>query len=65
MGTFVFASHHDNEEVLFISDAIQKVVLHHKEWQKDYQYNTATNEYESIIKEETIENEVKEWFWLE
>ena len=29
-----------NEEVLFISDAIQQVVLHHKEWQKDYQYNT-------------------------
>lgn len=54
-----------NEEVLFISDAIQQVVLHHKEWQKDYQYNTSTNEYESIIKEETIENEVKEWFWLE
>lgn len=54
-----------NEEVLFISDAIQQVVLNHKEWQKDYQYNTSTNEYESIIKEETIENEVKEWFWLE
>ena len=54
-----------NNEVLFISDAIKQIVLHHKEWQKEYQHNSATNEYESIVKEETIENEVKEWFWLE
>lgn len=54
-----------NEELLFISDAIQQVVLHYKEWQKDYQHNSATNEYESIVKEENIDKEVKEWFWLE
>lgn len=54
-----------NEELLFISDAIQQVVLHHKRWQKDYQHNSATNEYESIVKEENIDKEVKEWFWLE
>lgn len=54
-----------NNEVLFISDAIQQIVLHHEEWQKDYQHNSATNEYESLVKEESIENDVKEWFWLE
>lgn len=54
-----------NAEVLFISDALQQVVLNHKEWQKDYQHNIATNEFESIVKEETIETDVKEWFWLE
>lgn len=54
-----------NEELLFISNALQKVVLNHKEWQKDYQHNIATNEFESIIKEESIDKEVKEWFWLE
>ncbi|MCC9064697.1 aminotransferase class V-fold PLP-dependent enzyme [Flavobacterium piscisymbiosum] len=54
-----------NDEVLFICDAIQQVVSNHKEWQKDYKHNTATNEFESLVKEESIENEVKEWFWLE
>jgi selenocysteine lyase/cysteine desulfurase len=54
-----------NEELLFICEAIQKVVLHHKEWQKDYQHNIATNEFESLVKEESIEVDVKQWFWLE
>ncbi|OMQ13060.1 aminotransferase class V-fold PLP-dependent enzyme [[Flexibacter] sp. ATCC 35103] len=54
-----------NEELLFICDAIQQVVLNHKKWQKDYQHNIATNEYENILKEENIEQNVKEWFWLE
>jgi selenocysteine lyase/cysteine desulfurase len=54
-----------NEELLFISDAIQQVVMNYKEWQKDYQHNTATNEYENLLKEENIEETVKEWFWLE
>ncbi|MFH7015544.1 aminotransferase class V-fold PLP-dependent enzyme [Flavobacterium sp. FlaQc-47] len=51
-----------NEDVLFIADAIQKVVLNHKEWQKDYQHNSATNEFESIVNKETIADDVKEWF---
>jgi len=54
-----------NDEVLFICDAIRQVVLHHKEWQQDYRHNTATNEFESLVKEEAIEDDVKEWFWLE
>jgi selenocysteine lyase/cysteine desulfurase len=54
-----------NEELLFICDAIQKVALNHKVWQKDYKHNSATNEYESIVKEENIAENVKKWFWLE
>lgn len=53
-----------NEEVLFICDAIQEVVANHRKWQKEYRHNSATNEYESILIEESIENDVKEWFWL-
>jgi len=51
-----------NEELLFICDAIQKVSLHYEEWQKDYQYNPCTNEFDNVIKEETIGEDVKLWF---
>jgi selenocysteine lyase/cysteine desulfurase len=54
-----------NEELLFICNAIQEVAANHKEWQKDYHHNSATNEYESSVTESGIEREVKEWFWLE
>jgi selenocysteine lyase/cysteine desulfurase len=54
-----------NEDLLFISYAIQKVVLNYKEWQKDYIHNNATNEFESIVSKETIADDVKEWFTLE
>ncbi|WP_029272515.1 aminotransferase class V-fold PLP-dependent enzyme [Flavobacterium sp. KJJ] len=53
-----------NEEVLFICEAIKKVVSNHKEWQKDYRYNPSTNEYESSIEQENIAEDVKEWFKL-
>lgn len=54
-----------NEELLFICNAIQKVTLNYQEWQKDYQYNSFTNEYESLIQQENIEGDVKKWFRLE
>ncbi|MGE6355009.1 aminotransferase class V-fold PLP-dependent enzyme [Flavobacterium sp. NPDC079362] len=54
-----------NEELLFICDAIQQVVSNYKNWQGDYEHNSATNEYESIVTESSIERDVKEWFWLE
>jgi selenocysteine lyase/cysteine desulfurase len=53
-----------NDEVLFICNAIKKVVLNHREWQKDYLHNPATNEFEYLL-EETIEEDVKEWFSLD
>ncbi|OOG69829.1 aminotransferase class V-fold PLP-dependent enzyme [Flavobacterium sp. A45] len=53
-----------NEELLFICNAIQKVVYNCKEWQKDYQYNRSTNEFESQTVNETIKEDVKKWFCL-
>lgn len=53
-----------NEELLFICHAIQKVALNYKDWQKSYQYNSCNNEFESIIRKDTIQDEVKEWFCL-
>lgn len=54
-----------NDEVYFICDAIKKTASNYKEWQKDYKYNPATNEFESLIQPDNIEEEVKEWFILQ
>lgn len=51
-----------DNELLFICDAVQKVALNYKEWQKDYQYNAAANEFQNIDSNESISDEVKEWF---
>ena len=51
-----------NKELLFICDAIRQVALNYQEWQKEYQYNSGSNEFESIAIEENIEENVKEWF---
>jgi selenocysteine lyase/cysteine desulfurase len=54
-----------NDELLFICEAIEQVALHYKKWQKEYQYNPATNEFEHAEIKETIVKEVNEWFTLE
>ncbi|GGE96046.1 aminotransferase class V-fold PLP-dependent enzyme [Flavobacterium limi] len=54
-----------NEELLFICDAIQNVALHYQEWQKEYQYNPSTNEFEDLLAVVTIAEDVKEWFCLD
>jgi len=54
-----------NDELLFICEAIEQVALHYKKWQKEYQYNPATNEFEHAEIKETIAKEVNEWFTLE
>ncbi|WJS94637.1 aminotransferase class V-fold PLP-dependent enzyme [Flavobacterium johnsoniae] len=54
-----------NEELLFICNAIQQVALNYKKWQKDYEYNPATNEFENPRIKDTIEREVNEWFELD
>ncbi|MEN2399146.1 aminotransferase class V-fold PLP-dependent enzyme [Flavobacterium sp. MC2016-06] len=53
-----------NEDILFICKAVKKVAANYQEWQKDYQYNPSSNEFESLIKKENIEEEVKDWFLL-
>jgi selenocysteine lyase/cysteine desulfurase len=54
-----------NDELLFICDAIQKITFYYKQWQEVYKYNPTNNEFESIINQETIAEEVKDWFILE
>ncbi|WP_374173148.1 aminotransferase class V-fold PLP-dependent enzyme [Flavobacterium tructae] len=54
-----------NDELMFICDAIEQVALHYKKWQKDYEYNFATNEFEIPEIRETIAEEVNEWFKLD
>jgi len=51
-----------NEELLFICNAVQKVSLNYEEWQKEYQYNPCTNEFDNLVKGETIGEDVKLWF---
>ncbi|PWB27151.1 aminotransferase class V-fold PLP-dependent enzyme [Flavobacterium sp. HTF] len=54
-----------NEELLFICDAIQQVALNYKKWQKEYEYNPATNEFENPKIKDTIAREVNDWFALD
>ncbi len=54
-----------NEELEFICDAIQQVSLNYKKWRKDYRYNAAANEFESIHVNETIKEDVQDWFQLD
>lgn len=54
-----------NEELLFICDAIQKITFQYKQWQEDYRYNSVNNEFESIVNQGTIADDVKQWFSLE
>ena len=54
-----------NDELNFICDAIEQVSLHYKKWQKDYEYNSVTNEFENPEIKETIAEEVNEWFKLD
>ncbi|SDZ66205.1 hypothetical protein SAMN05444397_11618 [Flavobacterium aquidurense] len=54
-----------NNELNFVCDAIEQVSLHYKKWQKDYEYNSITNEFENAEIKETIAEEVNEWFKLD
>jgi len=54
-----------DEEFSFICNAIQQVATNYKKWQKDYEYNPATNEFENPRINNSIESEVKEWFELD
>ncbi|WKL49299.1 aminotransferase class V-fold PLP-dependent enzyme [Flavobacterium pectinovorum] len=53
-----------NEELLFICDAVKQVVQNYQEWQKDYKYNSSSNEFENVVSKEDIEKEVQKWFHL-
>ena len=39
-----------NEEVLFIVDALKEIIANKINWEKDFKYNCATNEFDRIEK---------------
>ena len=49
-------------ELLFVCNAIEQVALNYKKWQKDYEYNPVSNEFENPEIKDSITNEVNEWF---
>ncbi|AXB57340.1 aminotransferase class V-fold PLP-dependent enzyme [Flavobacterium fluviale] len=53
-----------DKELLLIIGAVSCIVENIDEWQKAYQYNSKTNEFENIWKEETISKDVEQWFVL-
>lgn len=53
-----------NEELLCICNSVKQIVQNIEEWQKPYQYNPVSNEFDHLSIKETIEEDVKEWFSL-
>jgi hypothetical protein len=51
-----------NEEVLYVLDAIEQVVLHYQEWKKDYVYDADTNEFHFQSFVDPAHEQVNEWF---
>ncbi|WP_379693751.1 aminotransferase class V-fold PLP-dependent enzyme [Flavobacterium sp. HJSW_4] len=53
-----------NKELIFICTAIRNIVLNIEEWQKLYLYNPMTNEFDNLIVNDTIADDVRHWFKL-
>lgn len=51
-----------NEEVRFILQSIKEMAQEHKEWGKDYQYNSLTNEFVHKSATSFEKDLVREWF---
>jgi len=51
-----------NEEVVFLVSAIKQLAIHHKEWGKDYTYNSHTNEFCHLSGTDSVQTIVNSWF---
>lgn len=51
-----------NKEVSFICDSITALAANFKEWEKDYQYNSKTNEFTHTLDIQSEKRLVKNWF---
>lgn len=51
-----------DEELIFVCDSIQKIVLNSAFWKLDYHYNAVSNEFENIVGRESLLEDVKNWF---
>jgi len=53
-----------DDEIYYITDAIREIVKNIDRWQKDYQYNSHTNEFHHIRSGNSGMAQVKKWFEL-
>lgn len=53
-----------NAEVDYICDALEEIVMHHKEWEQDYTYNLLTNDFDYQGEEEDLQKKVKSWLQI-
>ncbi len=52
-----------NEELIFICEAIKKVIDNIADWKEDYKYNAKSNEFEHVFwNDERLINQVENWF---
>jgi selenocysteine lyase/cysteine desulfurase len=51
-----------NSEIHFIMDAIESTALHFQEWEKDYTYHPATNDYSFTGWNSKEQSRIKDWF---
>ena len=54
-----------NDELLLIMDAINKTIENIGEWQKDYEYNRHTNEFNHRTFQKKNKNEIADWYKLD
>jgi hypothetical protein len=52
-------------EVLYIADAIKQLALRPEQWLGLYQYSSHTNEYHPLQENQTLRNQLTNWFNLE
>jgi hypothetical protein len=53
-----------DDEIYFITNAIREIVKNIDRWEKDYQYNSHTNEFHHIRAVDDGMKHVKKWFEL-
>lgn len=53
-----------NQELNFIIDSIEQIVLNIQEWKLDYTYNKHTNEFKHISENDFIMPRINDWFKL-
>ena len=54
-----------NEELNFIMNAIEEIVININDWEKDYTYSSETNEYYHNSENEFAHRSFDDWFSME
>ena len=54
-----------NEELIFIMNAIEEIVININDWEKDYTYSSETNEYYHNSENEFAHRSFDDWFSME